>query len=66
MKPTKVSKESVGVKFKGGICAELSLKLWFESDCYFCHMLSQDSFESYCPERESSLSKVTSEAAVCR
>ena len=29
------SKESVGVKYKNGICAELCLKLWFESDWYF-------------------------------
>ena len=28
------SKESSGVKFKNGICAELCLKLWFESDWY--------------------------------
>ena len=26
-------KESVGVKFKEGICAELCLKLCFKSDC---------------------------------
>ena len=32
------SKESVGVKFKEGICAELCLKLWFESDWYFCNI----------------------------
>ena len=44
------SKESVGVKLKEGICAELSLKLWFESDWYFCNIKS---------------SKITSEA-VCR
>ena len=29
-------KERVGVKFKEGICAELCLKLWFESGGYFC------------------------------
>ena len=29
------SKESVKVKFKNDICAELSLKLWFENELYF-------------------------------
>ena len=29
------SKESVEVKLKEGICAELRLKLWFESDWHF-------------------------------
>ena len=29
------SKERLGVKFKDGICAELCLKLWFESDLVF-------------------------------
>ena len=32
------SKESAGVKFKEGICAELFLKLWFGSNCYFCNI----------------------------
>ena len=32
------SKESVGVKFKDAICAELCLRLWFESDLYFCNV----------------------------
>ena len=31
-KPTIGLKESVGVKFKEGICAQLCLKLQFESD----------------------------------
>ena len=31
-KPTVGSKESVWVKFKAGIYAEMCLKLWFESD----------------------------------
>ena len=31
------SKESLGVKYKGDICTELCLKLWFESSCYFCN-----------------------------
>ena len=32
------SKESLGVKFKEGICAKLCLKLCFESDWYFCNI----------------------------
>ena len=36
------SKESVGVKYKDGICAELCLKLWFESNCNFVILPSQD------------------------
>ena len=31
------SKESIGVKFKVGICAELCLRLWFESNWNLCH-----------------------------
>ena len=31
-KPTICLKESVGVRFKEGICAESCLTLWFESD----------------------------------
>ena len=30
------SKVGVGVKYKHGIYAELCLKLWLESDWYFC------------------------------
>ena len=37
-KSTGVSKESVGAKFKEGACAELCLKLLFESDWYFCNI----------------------------
>ena len=44
------SKENVGVKYKDGMCAELCLKLWFERDWYFVILLSQDGFESHCPE----------------
>ena len=33
-----VSKESLGVKFEDGICAELCLTLWFESDWYSCNI----------------------------
>ena len=32
------SKESLWVKFKEGICVELHLKLWFESDWYLCNI----------------------------
>ena len=32
------SKESLQVKFNDGICAELCLKLWFESNWYFCNI----------------------------
>ena len=32
------SKWQIGVKYKDEICAELYLKLWFESDWYFCNI----------------------------
>ena len=32
------SKERVGVKYKDDIFAKLYLKLWFESDWYFCNI----------------------------
>ena len=32
------SKERLGAKFKDGICVELCLKLWFESDWDFCNI----------------------------
>ena len=32
------SKKGIGVKFKDGICTELCLKLWFESDWHFCNI----------------------------
>ena len=32
------SKEGVGVKFKEGVCAEFCLKLWIETDWYFCNI----------------------------
>ena len=38
------SKENVGVKFKECICAELCLKLWFESDLYFCNITKSEWF----------------------
>ena len=48
------SKESLWVKFKEGTRAKLCLKLWFESDYYFCNIIySQDGFESDCSERKS-------------
>ena len=31
-------KENLGVKFKDRVCAELWLKLWFESDWCFCNI----------------------------
>ena len=39
------SKESLGVKFKDNICTKLCLKLWLESDQYFCN-ITQDGSES--------------------
>ena len=47
------SKESVEVKYEEGICAELCLKLWFESTSIFVKLLSQDGFENNCPEKQS-------------
>ena len=32
------SEESLGVKYKDGICAELRLNFWFESDWYFSNI----------------------------
>ena len=32
------SKESLGVKFKDSIFAELCLKHWFENGWYFCNI----------------------------
>ena len=32
------SKESLVVIFKDGICTKLCVKLWFESDWYFCNI----------------------------
>ena len=32
------SKENVGVKVKEDICADLFLKLWFESDWHICNI----------------------------
>ena len=42
---TKVQKKAQGlVKFKGGVCAELGLKLGFESDWYFCNTTESEWF----------------------
>ena len=38
------SKESVGVESKEEICAKLCLKLWFESDWYFCNINESEWF----------------------
>ena len=38
------SKESLQVKFNDGICAELCLKLWFESNWYFCNIAESECF----------------------
>ena len=39
------SKESLAlVKFKDGVCAELGLKLGFESEWYFCNITESEWF----------------------
>ena len=38
------SKESLGVKFKDGICAHMHLKLYSESDWYFCNIIESGWF----------------------
>ena len=50
------SKESLGVKFKGGICTEVC----FKATAIFVMLLSQDGSKSDCPETNSkqSLRKV--------
>ena len=35
-------KESLEVNFKDGIRTELRLKLWFESDWYFCNITESE------------------------
>ena len=64
------SKESVGVKFKEGIYTELCLKLWFESNWYFCKITESGWFWKRRGRKEESpkqlLPKVTSEIAVRR
>ena len=61
------SKENVWVRFKQVIYAELSLKLWFQSNWYFCNITKQ--VLKVTVQKESprqSLPKVTSEAAASR
>ena len=41
------SKESLGVKFIEGICAELCLKLWFEGDLLFLEEVHRGTLDSY-------------------
>ena len=38
------SQESVGVKYTDRINAKFRLKLWFESDKYFCNIIELTSF----------------------
>ena len=44
------SKGSIRDKYKDNICAELCLKLLFESDWYFCNISESDGFQSDCAE----------------
>ena len=45
------SRENLGIKVKDSICTELSLKLWFESDLYFCNITENGyGFEGEYPE----------------
>ena len=46
------SKENLGVKFKGSICAELYLIPWFENDWFFCNITMSGWLESDFPEIE--------------
>ena len=52
------SKESIGVKYKDGTYALLCLKLWFESDWYFCNITESGWF---CYMDEHNVCSVTSE-----
>ena len=65
---TKPRSKSAGVKCKEDTCAELCLKLLFESDWYFCNITKSGclkvTFQKKSPKQ--SLSKLTSEAAVWR
>ena len=38
------SKESVGVKYKDGLCTGLCLKVWLESDWCLCNITESGSF----------------------
>ena len=61
-------KESTGVKWKEGICPELCLKLWFESDWYFCNITKSGCLKATVQKesRKQTLSKIASEAVVWR
>ena len=61
-------KGSAGVNFKEGICTELCLKLQFERDGYFCNIIESECLKVTVQKESSkeSLTKLTSEAAVCR
>ena len=41
---SRFKRKRVGVRFKDGICAELCLKLWFESNWYFCNITESEWF----------------------
>ena len=38
-------KEKVGVKYRDSMCAKFGLKLWFESDWYFCNITKSERFK---------------------
>ena len=60
-------KESVGVKYKDGICAEWCLKPWYmKATGIFVILVSQDGFESDCPETKFQTATSSSEAAIRR
>ena len=46
------SKDGFGVKFKDGICARLSLNLWFESNWHFCNINKSELFWKRLPRNE--------------
>ena len=42
-KDTRLKERKIGIiKFKIGICAELCLKLWFDSGWYFCNVTDSE------------------------
>ena len=51
------SKESIGVKYKDGTYALLCLKLWFESDWYFCNITESGWFLKSTAQKQSSRSQ---------
>ena len=60
------SQESVGIKYVDGIYAEFCLKLWSESDCYFCNITELVLNAIQKQSSKQSLHKVSSEAALRR